>query len=160
MNEAAAKEIVTGLTLELGKLVLNKLIVRTSEPKEATPEPRYSGKDIAIAVSITRPIRPTVEDFLYRKKIVAEIVEVEGKGRLSSSEKDWTEIVSEFYQIILKIQSVAGAPTYHLFVSAPAALTFALGTVLGLNYNVHVYHWFEELNDYERVLVTSSKILK
>lgn len=160
MNQTAAKEIATGLALELGKLALNKLIVRTPKPKEVTPETRYSGKNIAITVSITRPIRSTVENFLYRKKIVAEIVEIEGKGRLSPSEEDWTEIINEFYQIILKIQSVAGAPTYHLFVSAPAALTFALGTVLGLNYDVHVYHWFEELNDYERVLVTSSRILQ
>ena len=46
-----------------------------------------------------------------------------------------------------------------MFVSAPAVLAFALGSVLGLNYDVHVYHWFEEMNDYKEVLVTSRGLL-
>ncbi len=159
MNETK-EEILTRLALKLAELGLDKLVARISRPsEEETAELEFSGEDIAIVIGITRPIRPTVEKFLTKKRIVAEIVEIEGKGRLPPDEEDWTQIVSEFYEIVLEIQSVLGAPTYHLFVSAPASLTFALGAVLGLNYDVNIYHWFEEFNDYKKILNTSGKLL-
>lgn len=159
MYDPMAREVLKELAIEFGKLGLRKLIPRLSEPKDVTPEPRFSGKNIAIVVSITRPIKSTVKEFLYKEEILAEIIEIEGKERLSVKEDEWTEVVVEFYKIVLEIQKVLGAPSYHLFVSAPSALTFAFGTVLGLNYDVHVYHWFEDLNTYKRVLVTSKKLL-
>jgi len=159
MNEIK-EEVLARLALKLTELGLDKLIARISRPsEEETAERKFSGEDIAMAISITRPIRPTVEKFLAKKKIMAQVVEIEGRGRLPPNEEDWTQIVSEFYEIVLEIQSVLGAPTYHLFVSAPASLTFALGAVLGLNYDVNIYHWFEELNDYKKILNTSRKLL-
>lgn len=157
--DETTKELMVRLAAEFAKLGLEKLKARVSEPKKTTTESKFSKGDIAIIVSITRPIKSTVEDFLYKERIVADIVEIEGEGRLPSNEDDWTKIVTEFYEIFLKIQSTLGAPRYHLFVSAPVALAFALGSVLGLNYDVHVYHWFEEMNDYKEVLVTSRKLL-
>jgi hypothetical protein len=157
--DETAKDLMVGLGVEFGKLGLEKLKARISEQKKVTTEPRFSGGDIAIVVSITKPIKSTVEKFLYKEKIIADIVEIEGEKRLSSNEEDWIKIITEFYRIFLKIQSTLGAPRYHLFVSAPVALAFALGSVLGLNYDVHVYHWFEEMNDYKEVLITSRKLL-
>jgi hypothetical protein len=157
--DETAKDLMVRLGLEFGKLGLEKLKARISEPKKVTTEPRFSGGDIAIVVSITKPIKSTVEKFLYEERIIADIVEIEGEKRLSSNDEDWIKIVTEFYRIFLIIQSTLGAPRYHLFVSAPAVLAFALGSVLGLNYDVHVYHWFEEMNDYKEVLVTSRGLL-
>lgn len=156
-KEDIATAVFETLASELTRLGLKKLSARISTPKGVAPGTHFSEKDIAIVVSIARPVRTTVDEFLYKNRIMAEIVQIEGKGRLSQKEEDWTAIVAEFYQIIWKIQSMLGAPTYHLFVAAPAALTFALGAVLGLNYDVHVYHWFGD--DYKEVLVTSSKLL-
>ncbi len=159
MSEDTARIMIETLIGELGKLGLKVLETKIRRPEGVAPGTRFSEKDIAIVISITRPVRVTVDTFLYRNRIIAEIMEIEGKGRLSQKQEEWTAIVAEFYQIILNIQRVLGAPTYHLFVSAPAALTFALGAVLGLNYDVHVYHWFEEINDYREVVVTSRKLL-
>jgi hypothetical protein len=155
--DETAKEIAIRLGSELAKMGLKVLNARISSPKKGTPEPQYSGRDIAVVLSLTRPIKSTVEDFLYKERIIADIVEIERKERLSLEEEEWKKIVSEFYKIFLKIQSTLGRPTYHLFLSAPSALTFALGSVLGLNYDVRVYHWFEEINDYRCVLTTSRK---
>lgn len=157
--DETSKDLMVRLGVELGKLGLEELKARIFKPKKVMTEPRFSEGDIAIVVSITKPIKPTVEKFLYKERIIADIVEIEGEKRLSSNEEDWKKIVTEFYRIFLKIQSTLGAPQYHLFVSAPAVLSFALGSVLGLNYDVHVYHWFEEMNDYKEVLVTSRGLL-
>jgi hypothetical protein len=158
--DETTKEMIVKLGPELAKLGLKMLSTKISSPKKGLSELQYSGGDIAVVVSLTRPIKSTVEDFLYKERIIADIVEIERKERLSSDVEEWMKIVSEFYKIFLKIQSTLGAPTYHLFLSAPSALTFALGSVLGLNYNVRIYHWFEETNSYKCVLTTSRKLLE
>ena len=90
--DETAKDLMVRLGIEFGKLGLEKLKARISEPKKVTTEPRFSGGDIAIVVSITKPIKSTVEKFLYKEKIIADIVEIEGEERLSSNKEDWIKI--------------------------------------------------------------------
>ena len=158
--DETTKEMIIQLGPELAKLGLRMLNTKILRPKKVTPERQCWMGDIAIVLSLTRPIKSTVEDFLYKERIIADIVEIERKKRLSSNGKEWMKIVSEFYKIFLKIQNTLGAPTYHLFLSAPPALTFALGSVLGLNYDVRIYHWFEEINRNKCVLTTSRKLFE
>ena len=153
------KEMMMRLGGELAHLGLERLVAKIREPKESDPLILYSGKDIAIVFSVTRPIKTDVEQFLFKNRIMAEVIEIKSKGRLSQDEKEWIEIVREFNEVITKIQEKLGTVTYHLFIAAPSALSFALGSILGLNYDIHVYHRFEEISDYREVLVTSRELL-
>jgi hypothetical protein len=153
------KEMMMRLGGELAHIGLKRLVARIREPKESGPMISYSGRDIAVVFSVTRPIKTDVEQFLFKNRIMAEVIEIKSKGRLSQDEKEWVEIVREFNEVIMKIQEELGTVTYHLFIAAPTALAFALGSILGLNYDIHVYHRFEEISDYREVLVTSRELL-
>ena len=153
------KEALLRLAGEFAKIGLNRLIARIQKPKESDSIPSYSGRDIAIVFSVTKPIKTDVEQFLFKNKIMAEVIEIKSKGRLTQDEKEWVEIVREFNTVILKIQEELGTVTYHLFIAAPSVLAFGLGSILGLNYDIHVYHRFEEISDYREVFVTSRNLL-
>lgn len=140
-----------------GKQIYTFWVTRTS-PKPAASSRRHARVSnskwltkphVAIVVAITQPALDNVAAFLDKKKIDADLVLVTNVPtygvpikRLSDDAKEWEQTVKEFARTMEKVRREArDAKKVHIFLSAPVALTFAMGAVWGTVNEAVVYHW-------------------
>jgi hypothetical protein len=71
------------------------------------------------------------------------------KGSLPLS-LDWTEVVSEIYEAFNRIYD-RGYKKFHLVMSVPNTIAFALGMAVGNYWDVVVWSYFKTLKDYKPV---------
>ena len=115
-------------------------------------------RDIAIVVDISRRSLRDVERYLMTNMIDADLIVVTNDPRYGPQTKsmdendpqDWLDVVQDFNMTINAIKHELGATNMHIFISAPVAIAFGLGTVCGTVDRVMVYHWNQ--TEYKRVL--------
>ncbi len=107
-------------------------------------------EDVAIVVEISRPSVQDVVNYLGTRKIDANLVVITTvkshgpkpvKGLSENRPAEWTKLVQEFSEAIDKIKHEVGSARIHIFISAPLALAFGLGSVWGTVDQAQVYHW-------------------
>ena len=71
------------------------------------------------------------------------------KGGVPLSE-NWTEIVAELYEAMNRVYD-RGYRKFHLIMSVPNPIAFALGMAVGNYWDIEVWSYFKELKDYKPV---------
>lgn len=71
------------------------------------------------------------------------------KGGVPLSE-NWTEIVAELYEEMNRVYD-RGYRKFHLIMSVPNPIAFALGMAVGNYWNIEVWSYFKDLKDYRPV---------
>ncbi len=71
------------------------------------------------------------------------------KGGVPLSE-NWTEIVAELYEAMNRVYD-RGYRKFHLIMSVPNPIAFALGMAVGNYWDIEVWSYFKELKDYRPV---------
>jgi hypothetical protein len=116
--------------------------------------------NIAIIIDISRPCQSAVEKFLKENRIEASILVMKSKDesrRLNPSDRaEWEELVKSFSKLVSNIYEKSAPKELHIFLSAPASLTFALGCVIGTLYKPNVYNYNDQTGSYDKVLTVTS----
>lgn len=117
--------------------------------------------DVAIVVDLSKPILKDVEHYLNEARISANVVKITPTVKdLGVRPEEWKGAASEFAQILRSIQEQMGSKTLHIFIAAPSVLAFAMGCIAGMDFDVHLYHWFPSMKAYAEVLRVSRELLK
>jgi|GEM_PF-5534710 len=118
--------------------------------------------DLAIVLDLSKPIVKDVERFLRENSIQAEVISISpnpGSASLGERPEDWEGAVSEFAQIVHTMQASLGTRPLHIFLAGPSVLAFGMGCIAGMDFDVHLYHWFPEKRSYAKVLRISRSLL-
>lgn len=110
---------------------------------------------VAIVVPISRPIVPSVAQYLDQQGVEAHMVVCQPAAATPylSPDSPWDEYVKSFSDSVAKVKTTFPDARIHMFLSAPVALAFAWGCVLGTVYEATVYH-FERDNYYPAIPIS------
>lgn len=164
-NDAEALKQAVPLLLWTGKQIKAWLEARQAGNPQAMPEKTHQKKtpsDVAIAVRISRLNVEDVRAFLAARRIAADVVVISNSDsdevvHLPNEAGVWEELVREFYTAFTTIQAQIGARRFHIFLSAPAALSFAMGCTMSTMYDVHLYQWDGDRGTYTEVIRGTSR---
>jgi len=167
-SDAETLKTATGLLLWAGKQIKVWIEARRAD-RETNPKakPPTIGKakkprDVAIVVRISRLAVEDVHAYLKQRKLDADVIVISNSDsdeviHLPNKAEVWEELVREFYTAFTKVQAEFGAQRFHIFVSAPSALTFAMGCTMSTLYDVHLYQWDLENHTYVEVIRGTSR---
>lgn len=137
---------------------------QAAEPdaKPTTTQKKKTAPDVAIVVRISRMNVEDVRHYLDTHKIKADLIVISNTTsdeaiHLPSDADAWEEMVREFYTAFTKIQAQSGAKRFHIFLSAPAALAFAMGCTMSTLYDVRLYQWDIEQHVYFEAIRGASR---
>ncbi|HEY4687752.1 MAG TPA: SAVED domain-containing protein [Anaerolineae bacterium] len=155
----------TKILLWAGKQIKAWLEARqANKPKPASGKTsrKKAPTDVAIAVRISRLSVEDVRAFLAARRIAADIVVISNSDtdevvHLPNEAGVWEELVREFYTAFTTIQAEIGARRFHVFLAAPAALSFAMGCTMSTMYDVHLYQWDGDRGTYVEVVRGTSR---
>ncbi len=117
------------------------------------PELKLKRKALAIVFPITVPIIKQVCNYLRDElSLSADIVVItnsddpkvkEGEELPANQPDKWKELTNSFAALLERVGKDGHQPAIHLFISAPAALAYALGISAGYNnsHPVRIYHF-------------------
>ena len=121
--------------------------------------------DVAVMVQINQFLVPTTKKFLENEGIDAHLILITNveDGSLikyldNDKKQEWIDVVADFFDAVTGIERDWGAKTLHVFLSAPAALAFALGCKMSVQHNIRLYNWVAEERSYVRVLTVPRDI--
>jgi len=115
-------------------------------------EEKVKGSDTAVVALQVASHETRSKGEELSKKFNADFFYVnapELKGSLPLS-LDWTEVVSEIYEAFNRIYD-RGYKKFHLVMSVPNPIAFALGMAVGNYWDVVVWSYFKTLKDYKPV---------
>lgn len=167
-SDAETLKEATGLLLWAGKQIKVWIEARLADGRDApktdleTKGKKKKPRDIAIVVRISRLAVEDVHAYLKKQNLDADLIVISNSDtdkvvHLSNKAEVWEELVREFYTAFTKVQAEFGAQRFHIFVSAPAALTFAMGCTMSTLYDVHLYQWDLEDHTYVEVIRGTSR---
>lgn len=167
-TDAQTLKEAVGILFWAGKQIKVWLEARQADREaSAGAKPASKGKskkprDVAIIVRISRPATEDVHVYLKKRNLDADVIVISNSdsgvvAHLPNKAEVWEELVREFYTAFTKVQAEFGAQRFHIFVSAPAALTFAMGCTMSTLYEVHLYQWDLENHTYVEVIRGTSR---
>jgi len=108
-----------------------------------------------------------VRRFLDTQGIEADLILVTrpdagASGMMPVDAAVWEETVREFHRGFSAVQEERGAQRFHLFMSAPTVLAFAMGCTVSTQYDFHLYQWVPESGRYVEVIrgVTRDRLMR
>ncbi len=111
---------------------------------------------LAVVVDITRrPLLADVARYLDEAEINANFIWVKNTqpDRFLQPEENWETAVKAFTETIYLMKPIFAGAQYHIFLSAPGALLFGLGSIWGTVDGAKVYH-YENSTYYPVITIT------
>jgi len=167
-TDAQTLKDATGLLLFAGQQIKAWIVARQAaradkpaKEVETLGEAKQPG-DVAIVVRISRLNVVDVRAYLKLRQIDADLIVISNSDsdevrNLPYEAEVWEELVREFYAAFTQVQARYGAQRFHVFVAAPAALTFAMGCTMSTLYDVHLYQWDLGQHTYVEVIRSTSR---
>lgn len=135
-----------------------------TDQKDAKELPTVKKSDVVILVDINRRMLADVSRYMEAENLDADVIIISNDPAYSDNiqfletadAENWVEIVQEFSGAMNGIKRTVGGAKMHIFLSAPLALAFAIGSVWGTVDEATVYHW--EKGSYHPVMPISRKL--
>ena len=134
-----------------------KIKVRRKELQHVEIIPKVEGESDSSVVALQLASHETEDkglelsqklksDYFY---VQVRETELHQKGKLSLN-ADWASIVADLYEALNRIYN-RGYKKFHLIMSVPNPIAFALGMAVGNYWDIEVWSYFKDIKDYKAI---------